>query len=136
MIRIAGTVLLAAIIIWQIGRQAQYATLRNKHNEAQKLKLNEISLVEFRNSFNVDLGISSLLRPIEQDSDPYRCRDRTWAFSHQLRWVTASNDKEPHRPGGTLLTRSNRLTSDDEEVLVGQLEVFAELRELHGCLCT
>jgi hypothetical protein len=74
-----GTVLLAAIAVWQIGRQAKHAIQQNRHNEAQKLKLQiyQVSLQAFESYSSAELAYSSFLRNVQMDLDHYKIQQST-----------------------------------------------------------
>jgi PIN domain nuclease of toxin-antitoxin system len=69
-----GTVLLAVIAVWQIGRQAKHSIQQNRLNEAQKLKLQiyQVALQSFNNYSTAELEYSSFLRNIQMDLDHYK----------------------------------------------------------------
>jgi hypothetical protein len=69
-----STIALGSIAIWQIGRQAAYATKQTRHNEALKLKLQiyEKALDTLKCSTDAELNYSSFLSKLQMQLDHSR----------------------------------------------------------------
>jgi hypothetical protein len=74
LIGVAGTLALAVITIWQIGRQAKHAVAQNEQNEARKLKLQiyENALEGFQKFADTLSEYDGFLRSIKMDLHFYR----------------------------------------------------------------
>lgn len=71
---VGGTILLAVVTVWQIGKQAKYAIQQNRHNEADKLKLQiyERALEAFRSFWKAEIEYTTFLRTIHTDLSIYK----------------------------------------------------------------